>query len=115
MCINCWREYCSANITSDKTRALAELVKAVYDEDNVCGGLGHCVLDDWNLEDDFVQSTLEHLNDESWTAGFTAEHIAAVRACMEAMLACTLEERASALALRDDFIVDIPIIGERPH
>ena len=83
----------------------------MYDEE-ACGGLGHVVLDDWNLEDESIQLTLDEL--EADAAEFTPEHVAAVRACMEAMMACTLEESASGLALLDGFIMDIiPIIGER--
>lgn len=98
MCRACWEERGTPRIKSARVRALVPLIRRVYDFDCVGGNL-HVVLEDWNIEDEIIaQCWGAIVAEESQLKAF-----AEVR-CMEALLSCTLKERASALALYQGFI-----------
>lgn len=102
MCYGCYEEAGKPEIINDKTKAAAALVDAVY-EFSCVGGNAHIVVDDWNLEDHNIRWCLDTaLAENVHEAG--VEQLDAERACLEALLALTAAERASAMALHDGFI-----------
>ena len=78
------------------------LIEEVY-EYNAAGGGAHIVLDDWNIEDDDIQWCIDHLPEYS-EAG---EERAVTMACLIAMMGLTIDERASALAIVDGFVLAV--------
>lgn len=89
MCMGCYvSEYGAPSAMHDSTADVVRLIGEVYAENSGGGGL-HIVLDDWNLEDDHVQWCIDN-------ADLTPTELR----CAELMQAMTLEERATALALR---------------
>lgn len=102
MCYGCYEEAGHPAIVNEKTRAAAALVAKVY-EFSCCGGNAHIVVDDWNLGDENIRWCL----DEALTINIhsaSAEQLASERECLEALLALTEDERASAMALHDGFL-----------
>jgi hypothetical protein len=97
MCRGCWEDYGKASIVNDKTRALANAIDDVY-ECNGAGGNLHVVVDDFNIEDDTVESCRGDIESNRW--GDSDEHIAAERRCLNLLCEATVEERASALAIQ---------------
>lgn len=112
MCCGCWQEAGAPQIDTSTVREALQLVEAVYKHSCVGGNL-HIVLDDNNIEDDnldFCQSCIDRkgLPDPAWQrAGWgkteedSPEQLAAEQACLDALRALTLDERASVLGLRD--------------
>jgi hypothetical protein len=101
MCFGCYEEYGQPRIINDAVISAAKLVADVYDF-NFVGGNLHIVLDDWNIEDDHLGWCAERIaqnpdKDEP-------EQIRAEEACCAAFMALSLEERATALALHDEYI-----------
>jgi len=102
MCYGCYEDAGSPAIVNEKTKATAALVAKVY-EFSCVGGNAHNVVDDWNLKDHNIRWCLdEALKENAHEAD--SEQLAAERACLEALLALTDDERASAMALHDGFL-----------
>lgn len=102
MCYMCYEDYGKPAIVTEKTKAAAALVAKVY-EFSCVGGNAHNVVDDWNLEDDCIRWCLdEALKTNVHEAD--AKQLAAERACLEALLALTEDERASAMALHAQWL-----------
>lgn len=108
MCFGCYEDYGSPAIVSDTTKRAAALCERVYEQSCV-GGRLHIVLDDWNLEDGSLQFCMGDI--EKGEAGeseygdpIDPETLAIERECCEALMAMTLEERASALAIQWGYI-----------
>lgn len=121
MCYGCWEEAGKPQIDNARVRAAVPLIQAVYEHCPVGGNL-HIVLDDWNLEDgnlEFCSQTIDgagvmplgenpadfhvRYNDEKRANPDPPEQLAAERACCDAFMAMTEDERSSALALCDGF------------
>lgn len=121
MCYGCWEESDKVQIDNEKVRAAVPLIEAVYDLACTGGNL-HIVLDDWNVEDgnlDFCDQCIKgkgvmpldgstfpaHLryNEEKRLNPDPPEQLAAERACCDAFMAMTEDERLSALALHSKF------------
>lgn len=119
MCCTCWEEDGGIKIDNERVRSVQPLIAAVY-EHNCVGGNLHIVLDDNNLEDgslEFCSSCIDHAgqmpldanaadfhkryNDEKRADPDPPEQLAAERACCDALMAMTYEERVSALGLWD--------------
>jgi hypothetical protein len=112
MCHACYVEYGSPTLDTTAIRAVAPLADVVYAFSCVGGNL-HIVLDDWNLEDEnleFCQQCLDRkgLPDPSWPGSAfdrreetAPDQLAAEQACLDALKALTIEERASAMAYFD--------------
>lgn len=104
MCSQCWEDAGSPKIVNDNVRAAVELIRAVYEYSSV-GGNAHVVLDDFNLEDDSIQWCLDTaLVDNIHEAN--EPELASERAALEALLAMSMDERASALALHDGYFTE---------
>lgn len=95
MCTSCWQAYGMPSHTSPAIQEAADLVRAVYAE-HPAGGLTHCVLDDWNLDNDSLDWCLHHEE-----AGLP-EHASAI-ACMRAFRALSEDDRAAALAWAEGY------------
>ena len=102
MCYMCYETAGLPSIVNDKTKAAAMLIARIYDFSDV-GGNAHIVVDDWNLEDGNICWCLDTALAENISEA-DAEQLAAERACLEAMLSLTADERASAMALHDGFL-----------
>ncbi len=105
MCSGCWDGYGQPTIVNEKTEAALALVRQVYDAPggNVGGNL-HIVLDDWNLETGSIEWCLEQSG--ARRVGYNkydATPTTIERACGEAFLDMTMDERASCLAKFDDY------------
>lgn len=97
MCMGCWEEhYDAAQIDTPAVRDAAAKIARVYEFSEVGGGL-HVAVDDFNLEDACCNRFTDFDNE------YSAEQIAAEEDCSRALLALTIPERASALALHDGF------------
>jgi hypothetical protein len=110
MCIQCYEEHGSPAIINERTIEAARLVGLLYDVNSV-GGCAHIVIDDWNLEDGSIDSSLEWCDrpdQYGWT--MDPESVTRSRAVLLAFKALTIEERASALALFDGFVLNEPLI-----
>lgn len=102
MCKGCYIEMASPSIVNERTQDAAKLIARVY-EFSCVGGNAHIVLDDWNLEDHHVDWCLsDALTQNVHEAG--ADQLSAERACLVAMRALSMDERASALAIYEGFL-----------
>lgn len=101
MCETCWTNNGGHNIINERTIKAAELIQAIYDsEDGGAGGYAHIVVDDWNLEDDSINFSINAINE-----GDLAEETG--RACLECLTylkGLTWEERVSALAIQNEYL-----------
>jgi hypothetical protein len=101
MCENCFEAAGSPAIINEKTIKASELIEKVYDYEG-CGGYAHIVTDDWNLEDESIEScinwALENKNQSD------VESQRATFECLFYLLTLTEEERYSAMALHWEII-----------
>lgn len=90
MCMGCWHNMGAPKIDNAKVQRVAALVATLYATHPV-GGRWHIVTDDWNLEDEHVQSCAEAADGEmsSPVDGELGPLLASM----------TEDERGSALAL----------------
>jgi len=102
MCIGCYEKFGSPRIVNDKTIAAAELVSSVYEKAST-GGKGHIVFDDWNLNDDDVKWSLDNLNELDGEYELGKDQLELEKKCLEVFLELTVQERASALAISENF------------
>jgi len=103
MCTSCWITYGAPKIKNSRTKHAAELIAAVY-EWSCVGGNAHVVIDDFNLETHNIKYCIQYNKDnprESDADNPGAEQ-AVTDECLQALLALTIDERASALALHDE-------------
>ena len=98
MCFSCWKEYGNPMIVNDKVLKAVDLIESVYKNNDVGGNL-HIQLDDWNIEDCYWEEFEQYDKDSSLL------QIAVETHCFLFMKELSLEERASALALYDNFFV----------
>ncbi len=100
MCIQCYKDAGSPQIINDKTKRAAELTRLVYN-DHGAGGWCHIVLDDFNIEDGHIDYCLEQIEIEPDDGTHDTQ-----KACMLLFKSMTMDERASALALYDGWLID---------
>jgi hypothetical protein len=84
------------NIDNEAVRAAVPLIAEVY-KHHLAGGALHIVLDDWNLEDQYLSFCAEHIGEYD----STPEQQNAERKCLKAFQELTLDERERALELYD--------------
>lgn len=102
MCHGCWEEAGKPQIVNDKTLQAADAVEALYMWHPSGGGM-HIVTDDWNCEDQDVEWCKRHMAEEGCDQY--------ERDCLDAFLACTEEERYSALAIESGFFDWRAVVG----
>lgn len=100
MCFGCWEEYEKPENDSAEIRATVVAVAKVYEFSSVGGNL-HIAIDDWNIDDDSLDSCERFIKENSHEA--SAEQIQAEKYCLELLRQLTEIERASALARYDGF------------
>ena len=93
MCWTCWEEEEFPKIDNLAVRSIQAAIQSVYNE-HCTGGNLHIAIDDWNLEDHY----LEWIENE-----WAIEHplTIAERNCLEKLKVMNIKERFSALALYD--------------
>lgn len=99
MCYGCYEEYGKPEELTERTLPVIRLIEEVY-ANSAVGGNCHVVLDDWNLEDDYLYNIMNQ------------EIEPLERQCMEAMIAMSMDERATALAIHDRML-DLDKLIER--
>lgn len=102
MCYGCWEKDGKPSIVNEKTIAASKLIEEVYKHSRSGGNL-HVIIDDWNYQPEHLVNCLADIkrNDYGWSYPAALE---AERACAEALLALTVEERGSALAIQEEII-----------
>jgi hypothetical protein len=112
MCYGCYEEMGSPKIVNDATTLAARLIDRVYDFSGA-GGNAHVVLDDWNLEDNDIRWCLTEGLAMGAAFGDSKEQMNEERACLEALLALSKDERASAMAIYEGWL-DAPTAPTEP-
>lgn len=107
MCMSCWAELGEPAIDTPAVRAAIALVDEVYEFSCVGGNL-HIVIDDFNIDDDNLEFCAKQIADvragrPSTFADVAPEQLCAEEACLAALWPMSIDERASVLALRDEF------------
>lgn len=97
MCQYCWKNAGSPKIWNDRVKKAVELITDVYEFSSVGGNL-HCELDDYNLNDAFLEGEFNPYNEDVSEAQLSFE-----MACFEHLKTMTEEERYSAIAFYDEF------------
>lgn len=99
MSYDIWQEHGGLTLDTPEVRKAAAAVKALYDEewlplDNAhsVGGRLHVVVEDYNLEDSFLDYCQESETFDEFE-----------QAAYDALRPLSVEERASALALKDGY------------
>lgn len=100
MCYGCWEEYNKPSIINERTKKAALLIKQVYDH-SLSGGNLHIIVDDFNIEDHHIAFCALYIlkNGEENAIKLQAEV-----ECLDAFLEMSVEERASALAIYEEWI-----------
>lgn len=101
MCYGCWEEIGKPSIINDSVKEAAKKIAAVYDI-HAAGGRLHMILDDWNVEDEYIVSNWSYLADPENRENRDQEE--AEFSCLKTFEKLTLDERYSALALFNEFI-----------
>lgn len=103
MCYSCYEEAGKPAIINEKTKKAAELIIAIYIEDNCdLGGYAHIVVDDWNLDDLSIDYCIGVANEGS--SDITEEGKQACLSCLNHLKTLSEDERYSAMALAENFI-----------
>ena len=102
MCMECWEVYGSPKIVSGKTESCARAIGNVYSH-HEAGGALHVIIDDWNLQDAFVNECKEDIEKTEYRNDpddpVPDDRLEAERECVRQLEAMSEEERASAMAI----------------
>lgn len=109
MCYECWQEYGSPKIVTDRVLETVKAIERVYDFSLVGGGL-HIVIDDWNLEDARLDFCKEYIAKPDYDECREQQEVE--QACLELLYSLNLDERASALAIHDGFFEPTAMVDE---
>ena len=90
MCHSCWEQFGSPVLDTPIVRAAVALIGRVY-ELHVTGGGVHCIVDDFNIEDEYIE--------RDGYPGNTPDQIEAEERLVALFETMTILERASALAM----------------
>lgn len=94
MCCGCYKEYGSPLVVTDLVYVAAFLKECVYSF-SASGGHLHCLLDDFNIEDDFCHE--RWIDEAANDPDADPLQIAVERACVRVFAAMTMDERATTL------------------
>lgn len=101
MCKTCWSEAGNPSIVNEKTLASANLITDLYNTpEGGCGGGGHIVFDDFNIEDRNIEWCIRY----SESANIDSATKTASLNALKAFLELTEDERYSALAIHEKWI-----------
>lgn len=98
MCYSCWEEYNKPTLDTPLIRYAAECIERVYDY-SMTGGHMHITVDDWNIENSHLDTCEAAINENLFDG--PDEQLATEKACLTALRSLSVEERASALALKE--------------
>lgn len=90
-------ERCPPSVWNEDVKKVVRLIYTVYEHDPVGNPL-HVVLDDWNLEDEFIEVY------EPAVDGLPKECVDAARELVPLLLSMSLDERLSALAYAHGYV-----------
>lgn len=110
MCMNCWIEAGSPAIINERTQAAAQAAREVY-QFSAVGGACHILIDDWNVDDGNIEFCT--VCADNWFANGeteTEDQWKAEKKCIEAFRGLNEDERYSALALLDEFIIPKEVV-----
>lgn len=106
MCINCYIEAGSPSIINDKTNKAAELIDAIYDqEDCGAGGYAHIVVDDWNLSDSDIDFCLDEATKKE-NKDISDESCEVIIIALKYLKTLSEKERYSAMAIHSGFLIN---------
>lgn len=97
MCKGCWRENGSPADWNEDIKTAVGLIREIYQHDGVGNPL-HVVLDDWNLEDCFIEI-------DGYPPGTPAAALEAAQKLVPVFLRLTEVQRAAALAYAFDYLI----------
>lgn len=100
MCKECWQGNGAPAVWNENVKKSVGLIKKIYEHEPVGNPL-HVVLDDWNLEDCFIEVP----GDDRFLASVEQEAVVAARELVPVFLNLSLEERYSALAYAHDYLI----------
>lgn len=99
MCINCWTELEIKPVVNAKVIQAYKLITELYEtHGGGCGGIGHIVFDDWNVEDGNIDSCLQWCDDPEYQKDVEPDVIEISRAALLYFRILTEDERYTALA-----------------
>jgi hypothetical protein len=101
MCHDCYKEYGTPKIINTSTKRVVKLIRRLYVTHSTGAAL-HIVTDDWNLEDDHIIYCLTYLLDNAQY--YTSKDFKLQKRLLTLLKRMTIEERASALAIVDEYI-----------
>lgn len=109
MCYGCYEEYGKPELVTPEIRRASELCRQLY-EFSCVGGNCHIVTDDWNLEDHHIAFCVDQVAAGGWFDERTGEthnddpaQLAVEKELLNLLLPMSIAERASALAMWDEF------------
>ncbi len=106
MCENCWIERGGHSIVNKRTIKGSNLIADLYaTEDGGAGGYAHVVVDDDNLEDRSIDFCLESAEKNEFKDDICQETRKASIKCLSYLKKLSFEERSSALAIYNGFVV----------
>jgi hypothetical protein len=99
MCEGCYIQYGRPRVVNVKVQMTVKLLESLY-EISPAGGPAHIVADDWNIEDEHIQTCITGCMHPSWTPEESGRAIVflAVMHCL------SMDERATVLALHDGLL-----------
>lgn len=97
MCLHCWQEYGSPSDWNEDIKTAVGLIKEIYQYDGAGNPL-HVVLDDWNIDDEFLEVY------EPAVADTAPEAVSAARELVPVLQRLSYDERAAALAYANGFL-----------
>ena len=104
MCINCYNESRHAEVINNLTIKGAKLIDDVYShEENSCGGYGHIVFDDWNLNDSDIEYCLKDAEENKYAEQYPEPARQSVIAALKYMATLSIAERYSAMGIQSGF------------
>jgi hypothetical protein len=101
MCLACYKSMGAPVDICATTQQAVDAVREIYQWSSV-GGNAHTVVDDWNLDDEYVEYCL---NETHWINKHASNaEKTAVRLALMLFKDMTIDQRATVLALKEGFI-----------
>lgn len=102
MCYGCYEELGKPKVKTEKVLAVVSLIEYIYSYSDT-GGNAHVILDDWNLEDEYIMRCIDvALVENIYESSKTQLEIE--KQCLEKFLSLSMDERASALAIFEGYL-----------
>lgn len=104
MCYDCYEKNGKPTIVNKKTKKAAKLIGKIYEQDDCgAGGYAHIVVDDWNLDDNSIDSCIiDATKGESDYISKKGRNVCLN--CLNYLKELSEEERYSAMAIHSNFL-----------